>query len=88
MNINISVSGEAIVTINISKSDDESVESEQPAAEQRDSSLDALVIPADDHSAHELNAERRRDSYGYEGEDKTAAERAITKRQRIGFERC
>lgn len=85
MNISISVSGNATVTINIS-SDDESVESEQPAAEQRDSSLDALVIPADDHSAHELNAERRRDSYGYE--DKTAAERAITKRQRIGFERC
>lgn len=72
------------VSIDRKQKTDESVESDPAAAEeQRESSLDALVIPAEQREPDELNAQRRRDSYGYE--DKTAAERAITQRQRIGF---
>ena len=66
------------VSIDRKQKTDESVESDPAAAEeQRESSLDALVIPADDRGPRELDANRRPDSYGYFDDTK----------QRIGFSR-
>jgi len=36
-----------------------------PEPEQRDTALDALVIPADDRGPRELDANHRPDSYGF-----------------------
>ncbi len=53
------------LTLNITRRKADPAPEPEPLPEQREAALDAMVIPADDRGPHELDAERRPDSYGF-----------------------
>jgi len=64
------------LTLNITRGKPAPGPQPDPEPEQRETALDALVIPADDRGPRELDANHRPDSYGF-----------FDDRQAIGFSR-